>query len=83
MASGLPVVSFANGGPQDFVDEDCGILVEDQNADQLKKSIEWMMENYRSFDRHKISNRVKESFSDSVFRQNIDRIYKQVIGGSN
>lgn len=83
MASGLPVVSFANGGPQDFVNEDCGILVEDQNADQLKKSIEWMMDNYRSFDRFKISNRVKESFSDSVFRQNIDRIYKQVIGESN
>jgi glycosyltransferase involved in cell wall biosynthesis len=83
MASGLPVVSFANGGPQDFVTKDCGILVENQNADQLQKSIEWMMENYQNFDRQKMSNRVKENFSDQVFLRNIDRIYNRIRSESN
>jgi glycosyltransferase involved in cell wall biosynthesis len=78
MASGLPVVCFANGGPEDFVDARSGVLVENQNEGQLLKSVEWMIENYKTFDRDKVRNSVSEKFSDKAFVDRIDKVYSEL-----
>ena len=77
-ASGLPVVSYDNGGPSDFVNESNGILVENQNEEKLFEAIQWMMQNYRTFDREKIRAGVIQRFSERAFIDRMNLIYEEV-----
>jgi glycosyltransferase involved in cell wall biosynthesis len=78
MASGLPAVSFDNGGPSDFVNQDNGLLVENQNEEKLKEAMEWMMENYKTYDREKIRASVVNRFSKETFVDQMNKIYQKV-----
>ncbi len=78
IASGLPVVSFDNGGPSDFVNSTNGILVENQNFDEFFKAMVWMISNYQSFDREKIRTDVVERFSVHSFMNKMNEVYNNV-----
>jgi glycosyltransferase involved in cell wall biosynthesis len=78
MASGLPAVSFDNGGPSDFVNQDNGLLVENQNEEKLKEAMEWMPENYQAYDREKIRASVVNRFSKETFVDRTNKIYQNV-----
>jgi glycosyltransferase involved in cell wall biosynthesis len=44
MAAGLPVVTTAQGGPKEIVDESCGILVAPENREQLAGALKALIE---------------------------------------
>ncbi len=79
MSAGLPVVCFDNGGPADFVTAENGMLVEDQNIEKLTTAIEWMLANYKTYDREKIRGSVADRFSIENFLKMMEGIYKEVI----
>jgi glycosyltransferase involved in cell wall biosynthesis len=76
MASGLPVVATASGGPADFVDEECGVIVPNEDTEQLEKAIAWMIDEYKNFDRNKIRLKVWKNLSSEAFLKRIDALYR-------
>jgi L-malate glycosyltransferase len=75
LASGRPVVSTRCGGPEDFVNESNGILVDVNDSDSLAKAIERMAIHYADFDTDRIANKIEELFSEQVFLKAMQNIY--------
>lgn len=79
MAMGLPVIATRCGGPEDFVDEDYGFLVDVEDVEGLANTIEKMAYKWMCFDRCKISAFTKAHFSPEVISTEITKIYKTVL----
>lgn len=78
MACGLPVVTTNSGGPADYVDDSCGLMVESENAEQLANAIDWMIDHCHTFDRQRIRKKVVDHYSPATFLTNIEGIYKSI-----
>jgi glycosyltransferase involved in cell wall biosynthesis len=79
MAAGLPVISTRCGGPEDFVKDLNGILVDKENTQALQLGLAKMMDNYRQYDRDQIRAYAHDNFSRGKFLERIDKIYQQVL----
>ena len=77
MAAGLPVIASRCGGPEDFVNEDNGLLVDIEDIDGLAVAMQTMIDTIGNYDRKKISQYCKEHFS----AEEISKQIKEVIGG--
>ena len=80
MACGKPIIAAANGGPDDFVKEFNGILIE-PNLQGLTKAIEKMLEHLKHegyYDANQIAEYVKSKFSYEAIAQSLWDIYKTV-----
>lgn len=78
LACGKPVVVTRCGGPEDFVDENVGILVPPDDVAGLGGAIEHMLEHYRAYDPASISNYAAERFSHLAVGSAIDEIYRGI-----
>lgn len=76
MASGLPVVATASGGPADFVDEESGVIVPNEDVEELEKAIAQMIDEYKKFDRNKIRSKIVKNFSSEAFLTRIEDLYR-------
>lgn len=79
LASGLPVIATRCGGPEDFVDESNGILVDVDNREELHAAMEDMISNINKYHPKKISERTKDKFSDVRIAERIEEVYLKVI----
>ena len=79
MASGLPVIATQCGGPEDFVNNEIGILVPVNNVEALVNAMLDMMQNYEKYDRNAISIYTKESFSPKKIAGELIEIYQNII----
>jgi glycosyltransferase involved in cell wall biosynthesis len=75
MATGLPVIATKCGGPEDFVSQENGVLVEVDNVPQLAQSLVYMRENIGRYNRERISLMVKERYSSRVISARLVEIY--------
>ena len=60
---GIPVIATKCGGPEDFVNETTGILIERQNLIELQNAILFMLDNSYKFDKLKLHEFGKNIFS--------------------
>ena len=67
------------GGPEEFVDDKCGILVEKNDVEGLARAIEYMLDNYESYDSKEIAKYAKSRFSSLVVGKMIYDVYKIVL----
>ena len=79
MAAGLPVIATRCGGPEDFVNEDNGVLVDVDNMGQLKDAIVYMYNHYMEYNNAIIKENASEMFSPGVISQQIMSVYKEVL----
>lgn len=79
MACGVPVISTKCGGPEEFINFENGLLVENMNIEALSKSILEIIRNYCNFDNQKIQKVVQLRFGNKAFIENINSIYNQTI----
>jgi glycosyltransferase involved in cell wall biosynthesis len=79
ISSGVPVISFDNGGPSEFVNASNGILVENQNERRFMESIDWMISHYRDFDRDQMRESIRNRFSSSTFLTKMNSVYAKVV----
>lgn len=77
MASGVPVLATRCGGPEEIVDRETGILVENENAQALAGGLEKMMKMYMRFDPFRIRTRVEERFGKDVFLKKTEVFYNK------
>ncbi|MBT1705497.1 glycosyltransferase [Chryseosolibacter indicus] len=78
MASGLPVVSTKCGGPEDFVNDENGILCDPKDVSSLRTAIENMLTKYHEFDRSMIQKYVFKNYAESSFLERIEHVYHDV-----
>lgn len=79
LATGKPVVVTRSGGPEEFVREDFGIVIDKGDRKALKESILEMIRTCRSYDGKKMSSFVKEEFSPESVGKRFFKLYQQVL----
>ena len=78
LAAGLPVVATKCSGPEDFMKEDFGFLIDVNNEEQAVRAMTEVLERIDDFSSESISAQIKAQFSgESVSRQLIE-LYRQV-----
>lgn len=79
MAKGLPVIATKSGGPETFVRQEDGLLVEKENAEDLARAMKYMTEHYTDYNGEEIRRYCYDNFSQDVIANMIIDVYKQVI----
>jgi len=79
MAMGLPVIATKCGGPEGFVNESNGILIDVDNKEQLVEAMKYMYNNIDTFDRKSIARETLEKFSPKVVAMKILEVYETVL----
>lgn len=79
MAAGLPVIATRCGGPEDFVNEKNGILVDVDNYEQLCEAITRMKENILKYDIETIRSEIKGKYSPKMVAKKIEDLYNEVL----
>lgn len=81
MLCGLPVIATKSGGPEEYLKPQYGILIDNNNIDQLVNAFYFMCKNYQSFDRKRISNFVKENYSYKNISFQFKKLYESILTG--
>ena len=79
LASGKPVIATFNGGAEDIINEEVGVLVEIDNVNKLAQAMEKVRENYNKYNPESLRNYCTEKFSANVIIKKIINVYKKVI----
>ena len=83
MYYGKPVIGTKTGGPDSFVNDECGILVEIDNVKQIGESMIRMVSSYSNYNSEYIKEYCRDNFSEKVIVEKLKSIYGEVIGESN
>lgn len=83
MYYGKPVIATRTGGPDTFVNEKCGLLVEIDNKYELADAMEQIVNNYNNYDPLEIKKYCDEKFSERVIMKELKKVYQEVIGEIN
>jgi L-malate glycosyltransferase len=72
---GLPVIATRCGGPEDIVEENSGMLVDSDNADQLVMAMLRVQGEALKYDRAAIRNNVLRRFGEEAIVRRLEHIY--------
>ena len=79
---GKPVIAVANGGPDDFVHDFNGILIQPDQEDELVKALEKMItatgQQDSPYQSEKIVASIEEKFSYRAIAEKLESVYKEV-----
>ena len=79
LVNGKPVITTICGGPEEFVTEDCGILIEKGNHLQLEEALVKMISTFKNYDPYKLNKYISEKFNYTVIGKQFYNIYKPII----
>jgi glycosyltransferase involved in cell wall biosynthesis len=79
MACGKPVIAVKNGGPDDFVKNFNGILIEPENVDELSKAMCDMLNNRLKYNPQVISEFINQNFSSQAITEQLEKIYTNIL----
>jgi len=78
LACGKPVVATRSGGPEYFVNDDIGILVEKDNPESLAAGMKLMFENYSTYDSQIIREYCVSHFSETAVVSRLEAAYREL-----
>ncbi len=78
MLAGLPVIATRCGGPEDFVDEKNGMLVDVNDQIALTEAMDTMVEGIAKYDGKAISEEVRRRFAPTAIAAEISKVYEEV-----
>ncbi len=81
MACGKPVIASDIPGPNEFINQDVGIMVPPKDVNALAKAIDFMLDHYKDYSSEKIANYATERFSYKAVGKKLDKIYHEVAKG--
>lgn len=76
MAAGLPVIATRCGGPEDFVNDDNGILVDVDNINQIAGAIRQLHEKAALYKSERLRNFVVNHYSPNVIACELTHLYE-------
>ncbi|MBX7142363.1 MAG: glycosyltransferase [Chitinophagales bacterium] len=80
LACGKPVITTRCGGPEEFVSEERGRLINVNEPAQLKEALIWMRTHYRDFDPQKLKSFIRENYSPEVVGKKFLGLYELALG---
>ena len=83
LACGKPVIGADNGGAEDIIREDNGIIAKKKNVEDLTKALRNIKDNYEMYDKHKIREKTVFSYSEKVLVERLKGVYKKAYEGNN
>ena len=83
LASGLPVLTTASGGPESFVDADVGVIVPVDDVPSLAKAIETLPGVIRRFEPASARERIRARFGPELFVRRFTAIDADIRSTSN
>ncbi|EKQ53583.1 MULTISPECIES: glycosyltransferase [unclassified Clostridium] len=83
LACGKPVIGADNGGAEDIINKDNGIIAKKKDVEDLSKALRKIRENYEFYDKHKIIEGTIFSYSEKVLVDKLKGVYKKVYEGNN
>ena len=78
LATGMPVISTKCLGPEEYIDENNGILCESNDVESLKNAIIKLYNNYDKYDSSKLRESIMK-FSEKEVIKKAKEIYKEAI----
>jgi glycosyltransferase involved in cell wall biosynthesis len=78
LATGLPVIATACGGPEDFVDEKNGIIIPINDVLQLTKSMHDIYQNINMYNKEEISKQARKKFSSEEIGTKLTELYQTI-----
>ncbi len=79
MSCGKPVIASNIPGPNEFINQDIGILVPPKDVEALREAIEYMLDNYQSYSPEKIAQYTRERFGYEMVGKMLDKVYREVL----
>jgi glycosyltransferase involved in cell wall biosynthesis len=79
MACGKPVVTTRSGGPEDFVTEECGLVVEPGDVDAFAAAMVQLRQNYRQYDPARIRATIVERYSKAAYVAKLESAYRRAM----
>lgn len=81
LAMGLPVIATRCGGPQSFMTDECGLMVDVDDVEGLTAAMDRMQETINSYDPNVIRKYIRSRFSATEIAKQIENHLNSVIGG--
>lgn len=78
MLAGLPVIATRCGGPEDFVNESNGILIDTDNEQQLAEALNMMIYKVKAFNKEIMHSYVLNAFGPSAVAYKLLNIYNRL-----
>lgn len=79
MATGLPVIATKCGGPEDFVCQSNGLLINLNNEKQLVDAMEYMYRHFSEYNPESISNDIVNKYSPDIIARQLECLYNRII----
>lgn len=79
LLAGLPVICTKCGGPEEFVNEENGILIPVDDYQAVQTAIEKMSTGYKNYDSKKLANSVLQKFGINTVAIQLKNIYDQIL----
>lgn len=79
MATGLPVIATRCGGPENFINESNGILIQVDNKKELAQALTDMYLNVKSYNKELISKETIEKFSSNNIAKSTIEVYNKIL----
>lgn len=83
LCCGLPVISSRVGGIAAVINEGNGILVENENVNQLATAMFQLIKNYESYNRISIATNAQAQFNYQTVGKQIREVYDSIVTKSN
>jgi glycosyltransferase involved in cell wall biosynthesis len=77
-ACGVPVLSTDVGGIREHMNDELGLLISSEDEDQLLGKINFMLDNYKQYNKIKIREYARSHFSKEVIGQQLAGVYNGV-----
>jgi glycosyltransferase involved in cell wall biosynthesis len=79
ISCGIPVVCTKCGGPEDYVSDKVGRLVEPRNGVALTDAIDWMIDHHSDFDPDVLHEYARQRFSYESVGRRIFGVYQSIL----
>ncbi len=79
MASGLPVIATRCGGPEDFVDNSNGLLIDINSEEQLINAMEYMHLHSKEYNPECISKDIVNKYAPDKIARQIECLYNKIL----
>ncbi|SFC54122.1 glycosyltransferase [Clostridium uliginosum] len=78
LACGKPVIGAKNGGAEDIITEDNGLIIQKNNMIELINALIYIKENYNSYNKYDIRDKTAFNYCEEVLVKKLKGVYKEV-----
>lgn len=79
MAAGLPVIATKCGGPEGFINDNNGLLIEKDNIEELAEAMKLMYADIDRYNKEEISKETISNFSPKGVGETISKVYLNLV----